>query len=320
MPARVVVAGGGIAGAACARALIEAGVSAEIRDRGRVIGGRMASRWIDGRIVDSGASYLTTSSPEFTAVVDDWTLRGVVRGWTDRFHVVTPEGGLQTPRPGPLRYAAPRGLRSLVADVVSRGGVPVRQTAPISTVTPGPVVDGRRADAVVLAMPDPQAIRHLGAELTAARDAVTGRPWLPTLALIAGWKRRRWEAIDGAFVHGDATIEWIADDGRRRGDDAAVLVAHSTAAYATARLARPDAHVGELTAALRALLSIDEDPSWTYVQRWTFAKPAQPHDEPYWLSDDGTIGLAGDGWGKPKIETAWRSGHLLGRALAARLG
>ncbi len=71
-----------------------------------------------------------------------------------------------------------------------------------------------------------------------------------------------------------------------------------------------------VAAAVRAVLGIDVDPEWTHVHRWTFAKPADPRAEPFSL-DDG-IGLCGDGWAAPsKVESAWRSGHALGSALAA---
>ncbi|ETA02652.1 NADP transhydrogenase subunit alpha [Frankia sp. CcI156] len=317
--AKVVVAGGGIAGIACASALLAEGITVDVRDRGRVIGGRMASRWIDGRIVDSGASYFTATSPEFREVVDDWFIRGLVRPWTHRMSVISgPTATLAEPRSGPLRYAAPRGLRSLVADLASRAGVQVTQSTPIRRVTPGPRVDDEAADAVVLAMPDPQALRHLDPACTEERAQLAGRPWSPVLALLAGWPYRCWAPIDGAFVHDDDTIAWIADDGRRRGDNAAVLVAHSTPDFARPRLADPAAAGPDLVAALRRLLTITMQPSWTYVQKWTFARPDRPHEQPYYLSSSG-IGLAGDGWGTPKIESAWRSGTELGRALAARL-
>lgn len=311
------MAGGGIAGIACAGVLAEAGLDVEVHDRGRVVGGRMASRWMDGRIVDSGASYLTASSPEFTAVVDDWTRRGLTRPWTDRFHLHSPAGGLGDGPPGPLRYAAPRGLRSLVADLVSRSGARIRLQSPITMVTPGPAVDGRRVDAAVLAMPDPQALAHIAPDFDATRAALAGHASAPTLALLAGWPRRCWEPIDGVFVNDDPTLGWICDDGRRRGDEAPVLVAHSTPRFAAGRLADPGAAAGALTDAVRRVLSIAEPPAWTDVQRWSFAKPTDPHDEPFWLTDDG-LGLAGDGWGPPRIETAWRSGDALGRAITAR--
>ncbi|SNQ51454.1 putative NAD/FAD-dependent oxidoreductase [Frankia canadensis] len=317
--AKVVVAGGGIAGIACASALRAEGIAVHVRDRGRVIGGRMASRWIDGRIVDSGASYFTVSSPQFAEVVADWTARGMARPWTRRMAVIKgPEAVLIPGEPGPLRYAAPRGLRSLVADLASRAGVSVTQSAPIARIAPGPLVDGEPVDAAVLAMPDPQAIRHLDESLGAERALVAGRPWAPALALLAGWQHRCWAPLDGAFVHDDDTIAWIADDGRRRGDNAPVLVAHSTADFARPRLAEPSAAGPGLVAALRRLLAIPEPPRWVYVQRWTFARPERPHARRYFLSDNH-IGLTGDGWGEPKIENAWLSGTALGRAIVARL-
>ncbi len=317
--AKVVVAGGGIAGIACANALQANGITVEVRDRGRVIGGRMASRWIDARIVDSGASYFTVTSPEFAEVVDDWMARGMARPWTRRISVIDgPSGTLAAAEPRPLRYAAPRGLRSLVADLASRAGVSVAQSAPIARITPGPFVDGEPADAVVLAMPDPQALRHLDEAFAEERALVADRSWSPALALLAGWSHRCWAPMDGAFVHDDDTIEWIADDGRRRGDNAPVLVAHSTAGFARPRLAEPPAAGPALIASLRRLLAIPEQPRWVHVQHWTFARPDRPHEQPFHLSDN-RIGLAGDGWGRPKIESAWLSGTGLGRALAERL-
>ena len=68
------------------------GVIPLVVDRGRAVGGRMASRTLrdtgtafDGRVVDIGASYFTVSTPEFRAVVDDWLERDIARAWTDSF-------------------------------------------------------------------------------------------------------------------------------------------------------------------------------------------------------------------------------------------
>ena len=71
------VVGGGIAGAACAAALSDAGVPAALRERGHRLGGRMASRTLrdtgtsfDGRVVDIGASYFTAGDPDFVTLVE----------------------------------------------------------------------------------------------------------------------------------------------------------------------------------------------------------------------------------------------------------
>jgi predicted NAD/FAD-dependent oxidoreductase len=195
----------------------------------------------------------------------------------------------------------------------------VQQDATVTSVGPGPVVDGRPYDAVVLAMPDPQAERLLDPALEAERAAVADRAWEPVLAVAAGWDARSWAPdFDGCFVNGSERLGWIADDGRRRGDGAAVLVGHSTSPYAADRLADPQAAGEDLVAAVRGVLQVDAPPAWTRVQRWTFARPAAPRDAPFHLGEAG-VGLCGDGWGSPRVETAWASGDALGRALVERL-
>ena len=313
----VAVVGAGLSGAACARALSAAGVDVQVIDRGRAPGGRMASRTVEGRPVDLGASYLTARDERFAAVVDDWVARGVARPWTRTFSVVGPDGPRE-PTTGPLRYGSPGGLRSLVVDLL--GDLPVARETPVARVGAGPTVDGTPYDAVVLAMPDPQAGRLLDAALADERAAVEGRTWEPVLALAAGWTERHWDAaFDGCFVHDDEVLGWIADDGRRRGDGAPVLVAHSTSPFAERHLEQPEAATAELAEAVQRLLGVAVDPTWTQVQRWSYARPAEPREQPFHLGPQ-RVGLCGDGWGSPKVETAWLSGHLLGEELARRLG
>lgn len=312
---RVVVAivGAGLSGAACARALTAAGVAVEVHDRGRVPGGRMASRRLEGRYVDLGASYLTTRDDGFSAQVDTWVARGLAHPWTDGFHLAGPDG-VGERKAGPLRYGTPGGLRSLVADLLH--GLEVRQESVVARVGPGATVDGRSYDAVVLALPDPQAAPLLDPSLTAEREAVRDRLWEPVIALAAGFDARTWD-VDGCFVDGSDVLGWIADDGRRRGDHAPVLVAHSTSPFAAAHLVSPEDAAPAMVAALRDVLGLGE-PAWTRVQRWTYARPAEGRDAPFFLGDSG-IGLCGDGWGSPRVETAWVSGTLLGQALARQV-
>ena len=312
----VAVVGGGIAGAACARALLAGGIGVQVLDRGRAAGGRLASRTLSGRRVDLGASYCTARDERFVEVVDDWVARGLARPWTDTFHVADPDGLGATKR-GPVRYGAPAGLRSLVEDLLV--GTPVRLRTTVTAVGPGPTVDGTAYDAVVLALPDPQAARLLDASLADEVAAVEGRVWEPVLAVAAGWDERSWDAVfDGCFVDGSDVLGWVADDGRRRGDGAPVLVAHSTSPFAARHLDDPGAATDVVVLATAGVLGIDEPPAWTSVQRWTSARPAGPRDAPFHLGP-ARVGLCGDGWGSPKVETAYLSGRLLGEQLAGEL-
>jgi predicted NAD/FAD-dependent oxidoreductase len=333
VPARtdVLVVGAGISGIACARALTDAGVPVRVLERAGHVGGRLSSPDLPRdpehagpfgpRPVDLGAAYFTVSgsdepgAAEFAAVAEDWNRRGIAIPWTDTLAAREADGTWES-KPGPQRWSAPSGLRSLVADLAAGLRIETRRT--VEQVTPGPAVDGEPACAVVLAMPEPQAARLVAPPLRAAA-VLADREWEPVIAVALGYETTGWSGdLTAAFVNGHPDLTLIADDGKRRGDLAPVLVAHTTGQLARRHLDDPDAVVPTVVAAVTDLLGLDAQPTWTHAHRWTYASPAQPHDTPYHLDDD-LLAVVGDAWGSPKVETAWRSGTLLGRALAARV-
>ena len=317
--ADVAVVGGGISGIACAAALADAGLTVDVFDRGHRLGGRLATQTLrdtgtpcDGRVVDVGAAYFTVDDMGFGQVVGDWIDRGMVRPWTDTFHLADGSAVLGT-KTGPMRYAAPRGLRSLVEDLASElpsDLVEIRHPIDVTALhrTPDGVrVADRDYRAVALCGPDPQM-----ASLAQASDAPL---WEPVIALTAIYAERTWD-FDGAFVNDDPVLSFIADDGSRRGDEAPVLVAHSTPVMAAGHLAEPITAAPAMLAVLRSLTG--SAPEWFTAKRWTYARPAHARPEAY--SFDGIIGRAGDGWnGEPRTQSAWVSGDALGRAMGERL-
>lgn len=311
----VIVVGAGLAGVTCAQTLTAAGVPVVVLERSHRPGGRMSSPRQGERRVDLGASYLTVSDPRFEAQVAAWQEVGLARPWTDTFLVRSETGGWGS-KQGPLRWGAPAGLRSLVEHGAI--GLDLRQQEVGSVDVHGGRlrVDGVGASAVVFAMPDPQARRLLSPELSGVAEALTD-PYEPILALATTWPERQWE-LDGVFVNGDPVLSWVADDGRRRGDGAAVLVAHSTPAFAAEHLERPDEAGPDLVAALRRLLDLSVEPTHAMVHRWTFARPTQPHRRTYLLEDvgGGFVACCGDAWSESaKVESAFLSGRELGEAL-----
>jgi predicted NAD/FAD-dependent oxidoreductase len=296
----VFVVGAGIAGLACARELVDAGVPATVLERGRVVGGRLASRRIDGRYADTGAAYLTADEPAFQGRLDSWRVAGLAGPWTD---TLVAFDGTGTPRPttGPMRWSAPGGLRSLAEDLARE--LDVRLEVEVTSLPAD-------ADAVVLAMPGPQAQR-----ITALAAAEAQR-WSPVLSAVLTYPERLWADFRGAFVNDHPVLATLCDDGDRRGDRAPVLVAHSTGAFARPRLADPAAAADEMAAAVADLLRINEKPA-VYVHRWTFAQPSPGEGL---FAKQGTVYLAGDAFGKPRVQTAWLSGRAVARDILAALG
>ncbi|MDQ1123177.1 NAD(P)/FAD-dependent oxidoreductase [Microbacterium trichothecenolyticum] len=308
MTVDVTVVGGGISGLACARAIRDAGRSVRVLDRGRRVGGRLSSHTIDGRVVDLGASYVVVGEAErFGHVVADWEERGLARAWTDTFAVIGSDGA-RSPKPGPMRWAAPLGLRSLALDLAD--GLDVVSGRVVERVEPFRV-DGEDAGEVVLAMPSPQAARLVG-EVPGGQQE-----WEPVIAVVVRWDERQWDAdLHGAFAEGDADVSFLADDGDRRGDGAPVLVAHTTAERARRHLDDPEGAIAPVLAATRRLLRIDVEPVSAHAHRWTFARPARATGEPFFRS--AGLSVCGDAWGdSAAVRTAWASGDALGRLLSA---
>lgn len=290
----VVVIGAGIAGLACARELSEAGARVRVYERGRVVGGRLASKRFDGRYADIGAAYLVADDPDFAALIDALP----ARRWTDTFAVF--DGGRRSETTGPMRWAAPGGLRSLAEHLAAGLDVHLRHE-----VTELPA----DADAVVLALPGPQALRL--DPPSAVADAARGQAWEPVLTAVLAYRKHTWGELHGAFVNDHPVLATVCDDGDRRGDLAPVLVAHSTADFARRHLADPAAAGPELARATGELLGLDEQPE-THVHRWTYARPG-PGEPSY--ATDGRVYLAGDAFGKPRVQTAWLSGRATARAI-----
>ncbi len=331
-PARpVLVVGAGISGLACARALTEAGVPVRVVDRGRRSGGRMSGRRVEStggvRVVDLGASYFTVSGDgDFSRLVAGWEERGLARPWTDTFAVLDGSGGESRSSSGPVRWASPTGLRSLVEDLVAPPGATPLDVVQgidvegVSSGDDGPGVDGRGAPAVVLAMPDPQAAdllpRMVATRLT-CRPGGTGDPASPCTR----WEERWWPDFHGAFVNDSDLLVFLADDGSRRGDGAPVLVAHTAPDVSSEHLDAPASIVPSVLESLGPLLGVTgaPAPTWARAHRWSLASPLRQHEDAvFGFDEESGIGVCGDAWGeRSKVQTAW-SRDGLGRHLAGR--
>jgi predicted NAD/FAD-dependent oxidoreductase len=287
----VIVVGAGLAGLACARELSDAGLTAKVLERGRVVGGRLASKRFGDRYADIGAAYLTADDPAFQGRLESWRIAGLARPWTATFQVYD-QGRPPRPAEGPVRWAAPGGLRGLAEDLARELDVTLGHE----------VTELPAAEAVVLAMPGPQAQRITALDIR--------QDWSPVLTAVLTYPQRDWPDFHGAFVNDHPVLATVCDDGDRRGDRAPVLVAHSTAGFAKPRLSDPVSAAGDLQEAVRELLGVPKAIE-TRVHRWTFAQPSPGGRELF--HRQGNVYLAGDAFGKPRVQTAWKSGRAVAR-------
>ena len=65
----IVIIGSGIAGLSCARRLAQAGRTSLVVDKGRGVGGRVATRRAEGFQFDHGAQYIYAKNADFAALI-----------------------------------------------------------------------------------------------------------------------------------------------------------------------------------------------------------------------------------------------------------
>lgn len=326
----VIIVGAGLAGLMAGRILADKGLRVVLFDKGRSVGGRMATRRIGGGIADHGAQFFTVRDPEFGTFVERWIAEGLVfewsRGWSD--------GSLAITRDGHPRYAARGGMNALAKHLAkgldARIKVKLISIKPISGGAAGWQVEDesgstQRARAVLLTPPVPQSLELLSdVELNEQdRAALEAIEYAPSLTGMFVLDREIRLPSPGAIQRPHANIHWIADNHRKGiSPVTVVLTAQAGAAYSRQLWDRPDE---EILAALKVdLLPVLGGATITegQLKRWRYAMPMTEYPQAYLLAGDQPAPLmfAGDAFGSPRVEGASMSGLAAGRALIDLLG
>lgn len=106
----MVIVGAGCAGLACARVLFEAGEQPVVLDKARGVGGRAATRRVDGQPIDHGVIFFHGSDPDFLEALDRVDSGTRLDGWPATW---VGEGQPCLPRafaPGERRLAFTQGI------------------------------------------------------------------------------------------------------------------------------------------------------------------------------------------------------------------
>lgn len=314
---RAVVVGAGMAGAACAAALLARGHEVTVLEEGGAAGGRMAQRRAEGFVFDHGAQYIKVRDAAFAAAVEAWQERGVVMPWPGADTRGAPAWQ------GVPSMAAP--VRALLAGCRLETGVRVGS---VRREDGGWLVADRygasvaRGELLALAVPAPQAARLLEGVCDAGVAALAAR--LGPVAIAPCWSgmlgfaervRQDFESLRPE----SGPLAWIARNTGRpgRGGHESWTV-HAVPAWSRQRLGRPAGEVaGELLQAFLATVG-GPLPAVRHLAAvcWPHALVERPLGRPFVLDAAAGIGLCGDWCLGPRVEAAWLSGTGLGTALA----
>ena len=307
----VAIIGAGMAGLACARHLAQAGHAPVIFDKGRGIGGRLATRRSDGLQFDHGAQYVNAHTPGFASLLAELADRGATAPWQDetgRTHTVG------TP-----------GMASLAKAMAT--GLTIHQNAQVTAITQSG--EGWRlrigdidhlAARVVITAPAPQVAPLLGQDHPLAK-ALSAVRLAPCLTLMAAT-----HAPAPFITHNqpDDDLAWIAQDSSKPGrptGDATLWVAQASPAFSQHHLEKDPV---EITALMLPLLCerLGANPNavtHAATHRWRYARVTTPLGQPFLATPDATLYLGGDWCLGPRVEAAWTSGTAIASDMLAHV-
>jgi len=289
-----------MAGLTAGGVLQSRGWAVTLLDKGRGVGGRMATRRIGESRFDHGAQFFTVRDPRFRAAVEQWERSGLVSPWfTEAGHT---------------RYRATGGMKELAKNLAQpftvRAEVKVERIAPAwSVVTDSEEV--LQAEALLLTPPVPQSL-------------ALASPWLdgsgiefdPCFALLAVLDGPSLIPEPGYVRPEGGPIEWLADN-TRKGISAgpAALTIHARADFTLEHFEAPKELVAELL--LEAAHPwLGSAPTTWQLHRWRYSKPL-PADVPICLftSKPAPLAMAGDAFAGGRVEGAFLSGLAAAEAL-----
>ncbi len=318
---RIAIVGAGLAGLACASRLRAAGLQPTLFDKSRGPAGRMSTRRGEGWQCDHGAQYFTARDPQFRAEVDRWQQAGVAAAWSPRLHIIGPEAG-HRPEAGLERFVGLPGMTAPARWLAQ--GLDLRLEQAVQGLCRTQQgwqlqLDGASAgpfDAVLLALPAPQAAALLDAATTApALLQAAATPMRACWALMLGYAQPLGLEFDAAFVNA-GPLRWLARDSSKPGRPAGeTWLLHANAAWSEAHLEAAPEQVSALLLQAFVALGGDPQPSRQTAHRWRYADQAQALQSGCVWQAGERLGLAGDWLSGGKVEGAWISGRRLAEAL-----
>lgn len=318
MKKNILIIGAGMAGLLAGHRLTQAGYPVTILDKGRGVGGRMATRRVDEGVFDHGAQYFTARDPRFITFVQEWQRLGLLKIWSQGFY--SHPNGLRNN--GENRYYAAQGMTQIAKHLAQPLLVHTAQkVTQINQAEGGWQVvtetgQSHTAEVLLLTAPAEQSLAllrsgnyPLPAETQTALEAIQYDPCFAIMALLD--RPTQIPAPGGMWVN-SANIHWLADNAQKGISSQPSITIHATADYTRTHW--------DLSFDTVARQLLEEAKEWlgeanvlaTSVQRWRYSEPIKLHPTPcLGIASPLPLAFGGDGFGGSRVEGAALSGLAL---------
>ena len=320
-----IVVGAGIAGLLAARKLKEHGYSVKVIDKGKKVGGRMATRHIGSTVFDVGAQYFTVRDDHFAMLINAWRNNGYVEEWGRGFesadHRVSADGHPRY-RVTPYMRALPERLAenldvqcaTKIAAVAAENGSWKLEDANGNLYS---------AQTLLMTAPAPQSLALLKAgDVTlneAASNALEAIEYDPCIALLVELDGPSALPEPGGIRTPSDTILWMADNHAKGiSPEGYGVTIHGCPEFSRDYYDADDAYLEKMLLG-GAYEYLNADVLGTHLHRWRYSQTARCHPELYMAVDaPAPLVFAGDGFGGPRVEGAALSGLAAAEAIIHR--
>ena len=325
-----IIIGGGISGLIIANILQRNGIKATVLDKGKGIGGRLATRRvtqsdsIEG-VFDYGAQYFSVESSQFQIWVDEWLKNNVVKEWCPSF---SQESAKNIPNGKPL-YCGVNGTRAIARHLAKDINIHTKTKVIRVKYDKKWFIETERnkqyqGDMLVITSPIPQSLALLDDSLIPVplevRFSLEEIEYDRCIALLALLEKPSKIPSPGGVLIEDDTLAWLGDNYQKGiSPNGYAVTIHASNRFSDYYWDSDDAEIAYklITAAADYL---DSTVMRYQVHRWRYSIPKSFYSEPCLMLLELPLIMAGDAFVAPTIEGAVTSGIAAGKLISKRFG
>ena len=302
------IIGGGITGLIIATILQRNKIKVTVLDKGRGIGGRLATRRIKEGVFDYGSQYFSVKNPQFQKWVDEWLQEGIIKEWCRQF---SPEEDSKPHYRGVIsnraiaKYLA-RDLNAYTSTKVTK--LSYQDSQWLIKTEKG---DRYQGEMLIMTPPVPQTLALLEnsnitipVDIKNSLEQITYYQCIAVLALLS--KPSKILSPGGVSLETEPLV-WIGDNYQKGISPRYAVTLHATPQFSETHYSSDDETIANLL--FKAASDWLNDSVIEYqVHRWRYSLPRTFYHQPYCALSELPLVMAGDAFVAPKIEGAVLSG------------
>ncbi|MEM6496565.1 MAG: FAD-dependent oxidoreductase [Pseudomonadota bacterium] len=315
MQNKIAIIGAGMSGMSCASALSDSGATVTVFDKGRAMGGRMATRRSGCLAFNHGAPSFHAKQPDFRSFIENLVARGSAQ-------CIDHNRGL---------YGGSPNINKLLTPLTA--SVDIRQSTEIAEI--GKTQHGWRLssnkgdtfepfDTLLICIPSPQAESLIASIAEGWTASIKGVRYNPCLTMLLGTAQAHPGLKSRSFA-GHRVLELQvcqAMEDHKAGSTRSTWVVHATLEWSTKNINRERDDIASdllLEFAKANDLTVGE-PAFLKGHRWRYARVRQPLGQSCLWDERMRLGLAGDWCLGADVEDAFKSGKSLAERVIETAG